>query len=407
MNTADVARIVSDGFVAAKAGDAIIVYNKVAVFHDNGQLPLKSHYAFGWIIYYALHQTADSSIIERKRLLARYLKLQLEKPHKLHSMVLTEAMRLYKNAREVAFGKRQEEVEKFSIVKFCSLWDLANLRPGDWRRKGYEGKALSSTVEKLITIYVDELEAIHEAPSPEFISVIDKAMSEYPDSFNLQSQRASVYILQGERDKAAELLRNAILSAPGKFFLWSKLASLVSPEENMRLHVALLYKALKAPGQEQFKGRIRLALAKALIAANAFPQALWELQRVKGVYEANGWHLSQSFMGMLAEIPQTTEPLDPEALYKKVEHLADETIYDALPAVHVKKTYHKVPDPNDKNRKGFGRPAIAWRVTDESGTHYWLQPHRFGLQPDLPIGTPLIIRLHNGKPVRAHLHADA
>ncbi len=408
MEQQQLGQFISDGFDTAKYGNAIDIYKEVLPHLDANEIPPKSHYALGWIIYYALHQQPDHEIAARKLMLANYLKLRVAKPHKLHSMILTEAMRLYRNAKDVAFNARNnprgETPVNFSIVKFAELWDLNNLRPGDWNRKIYEGKEMTSTAEKFITLYVDELENTRTIPSQSFMMTIDRAMMEYRDSYNLMMQRAAVHQLSGEKEQARGLLRNALLYAPGKPFLWSRLASLYSPEEESRKHVALLYKALQAPGPEQFKGRIRLSLANALILKGMHHNALWELEKVKKTYEANGWNMPKAYKSAMSEIPEGTLAEDPEGLYKRMEHIADDEVYSVLPAVRVTKTYHKNPDPNaQQTGKGYGKPAVAWRVTDESGTNYWLQPHRFGLQPDLPLGTALDIRLHNSRPVKVDL----
>lgn len=411
MDPQQLAQFISQGFDTAKYGNAYDIYREVIPHLATGEIPTKSHYAFGWIIYYALHQQPDHEIAERKRMLANYLQLRVAKPHKLHSMILTEAMRLYRNAKDAAFNARNSQkgkagdVPHFSLVRFSELWDLRNLRPGDWTRKIYEGKEMSSTVEKFITLYVDEIENERAIPSPAFMEVIERAMMEYRDSSNLMSQRAALHQLAGEKEPAKELLRRALLFAPGKPFLWSRLAALYSPEEDARKHVALLYKALRAPGQEQFKGRIRLSLAQALILKGMHHNALWELNKVKETYEANGWHTPKAHKEAMEKIPADTVAENPEGLYKRFEGVADSEIYDVLPSVKVTKTYHKNPDPNAApiGRKGYGRPVVAWRVTDEAGNNYWLQPHRFGIQPDLPLGTPLSIRLHNSRPVKAEL----
>lgn len=399
------AQYVSDGFVTAKNGDAITVYNNVAPYLEIGQLPAKSHYAFGWVIYYALHQQKDSEIALRKKMLANYFKLSLVKPHKLHSMVLTEALRLYKNAKDAAFNMKGNDVPGFSIIKFCELWNLSNLRPGDWRRKEFEGKETYSTVEKLITLYVDEAEETHAVPSSSFMEVIERALSEYPDSFTIMSQRAALHEMSGQKEEAKGLLKKALLYAPGKFFLWSRLAKLFPPEEDPRRHVALLYKGLRSPGQDQFKGRIRLSLAEAFVMKSQHHYALWELNHVKQTYEANGWHLPRKYGEAIGKIRPGTVATDPEQLYRKLESLADEEVYDALPAIHVTKTYHKNPDPNQQQtgKGGYGKPAVAWRVTDSEGHNYWLQPHRFKIPADLPLGTALTIRVHNARPVKAEL----
>lgn len=401
MNREDIVKYVSDGFEAAKAGNALNVYASVKDIYDSGTLPAKSHYPFGWIIYYALHQSPDFEIESRKRMLATYLKLSVTKPHKLHSMILTEAIRLYKDAQNAAFGKKREERVLFSFVKFLNLWNLENLRPGDWRRKELDGKILSSTAEKGITVAVDELENTHTVPDKSFIDIIDQALVNFPDSYNLMSQRAAVCVLCGEPDEAKALLQKAILMAPGKFFLWSKLAELVDPENEMRLHISLLYKSLKSPGPEQFKGKIRLSLAKCLADRQLFTKALWELQRVKQIYDANEWHLPALYQSLMRQIPAGSEPENPEPLYQKVASLADEMIYSSIPPVMMQKTYHKNPEANAPAK--FGKPMVAWRLTDQQGNNIWFNPEKFGIDPNLPNGTTLHVVLFNGKIVKAQI----
>lgn len=411
MDSEQIALFISQGFDAAKAGNAIAIYSEALPHFNNGVMPTKSHYAFGWIIYYALHQHADNEIAERKRLLANYLKLRVAKPHKLHSMILLEAIRLYRNAKNLVFSTRNKatgetnDAIRFSIVRFAELWNLGNLRPGDWNRKAYEGKELSSTVEKFITCYVDEIEETHPMPSEAFMAMIDKAMTEYPNTVNLMAQRALIYQFQGDREKAAALLRKALLFAPAKSFLWSRLAAFHSPTDDTRRHIGLLYKALSAPGPEQFKGRIRISLAEAFILRKMYNYALWELDKVKSNYEAGGWHLPRTYKETMEKIPADTQAENPEELYRRLAIIAESEIYDMLPVVKVSKTFHKNPDanPSESWQARYGKPVVTWRVTDEAGNNYWLQPHRFGIQPDLPVGTQLHIRLHACRPVKAEL----
>lgn len=409
METTDLIKFVSDGFERAKAGAAVEVYASVAPYYTEGKLPLKSHYPFGWIIYYALHQSPATAIKERKQLLARYLELQTERPHKLHSMILTEAIRLYKDAAEAASPFKNEELKpvsdttRFSIVKFMQLWNLDNLRPGDWRRKEYEGKELPSTVEKLITHYVDELHAARIPASPEFVVIMDRAMTEYPGSSNLYAQRAQLYETEGDKESAIGMLRNAILASSSKFYLWSRLAALITDRDSLRLKVSLLCKALSCPGQEEFKGRIHLNLAAALAEGGAFPQAKWELKHVKNLYEKNEWRLPRLYTETEKKLPAGTQASDPESIYRKVAHLADDFIYETLPDILVKKTFHK-PAAETTDRYGNRRQGqTAWRVTDADGNNYWFNPSRYNIPDNLPTDTVLKIKVFNGKLVKAAL----
>lgn len=410
MNREELIRHVSDGFDRAKAGQAAQVYAEVSPYHDSGELDRKSHYPFGWIIYYALHQAPDYAIGERKRMLARYLNLEVTKPHKLHSMILTEAIRLAKDAEEARFVARQlresgsqAKTDSFSIVNFSKLWNLAHLRDGDWRRKEHEGKPMNSTVEKFITAYVNELEEKRMVAPEEFKAIIGRASEEFSDSASFMAQMAVLNELDGNREEAVGLLKKAVISAPSKFFLWQRLARLVDPGKEAKLHIALLYKALQSPGQEEYKGKIRLALAEAWLGINAPAQAAWELQKIKELYTRNGWHLSPRFLEAEKKIPAGLAPVDPAKAYRSVEPLAEEFIYDALEELPVKKTYHKEAGESTDRYGNKRRNPIAWRVTDEAGNNYWLTPSRLGIDETLPHSTSLLVKLHNGKVVKARL----
>lgn len=411
METPDIIQAVSLGFEKAKGGDAVNIYSSIVPYHLNGQLPLKSHYAFGWIIYYALHQSPANSINERKQMLARYLSLRTERPHKLHSMILTEAIRLYKDTSDLTSAamrnhNNRKDIPHFSIMRFIGLWDLANLRPGDWRRKEHEGKPLPSTVEKLITHCVDELYKSHCSEiDPAFISVVDRAMTEYAASASLYAQRAQLHELTGDTAAAIDMLRDAILTSPAKFFLWQRLACLISDKESVRLKASLLYKALKCPGPEEYKGRIHLLLASAMTEAGAYPQALWELQIVRKLYEEKGWNMPRHYREVESKLPADTQPMDPTAIYRKIEPLADDFIYEALPEIVTQKTYHK---PGGSTTDRYGRQRIspvAWRVTDSRGTNYWFSPSAYGIPDQLPTGTPVRIKVFAGKVVKAFINA--
>ena len=410
METNEIIQFVSDGFDRAKAGAAVETYNAIIHHPELRDLPHRSHYPMGWIIYYALHQSPAHAIQERKMLLAHYLRLNVEKPHKLHSMILNEAFRLYKDAADAATIARLKggfnpatDSTRFSIVKFMELWNLDHIRPTDWNRKEHEGKLLSSTVEKLITHYTDELYGMHTPPSAEFIGIVNQAMVAYPPTTNLFAQRAQLHELSGEKEAAIEMLRHAILTSSSKFYLWSRLANLITDKENMRLKVSLLYKALCCPGQEEFKGKIHLHLAATLAEGGAMPQAKWELIYVKDLYTKNDWYLPKLYRETESKIPAGTEPADPSAIYRKVAHLADDFIYEILPEIEARKTYHKAAAETTDRYGNRRMGQTAWRLTDSNGANYWFNPGKYAIQENLPADTRVRIKVYGGKVVKARL----
>lgn len=410
MEINEIIKFVSDGFDRAKAGAAVETYNTILHHPDMRELPQKSHYPMGWIIYYALHQSPPQAIKERKLMLAHYLRLNVVKPHKLHSMILTEAFRLYKDAADASSIARLKgsfnpvtDSTGFSIVKFAHLWNLDHIRPTDWNRKEHEGKQLSSTVEKLITHYTDELYGMHIAPSAEFTGIVNRAMVAYPPTANLFAQRAQLHELAGEKEAAIEMLRNAILTSSTKFYLWSRLANLITDKDNLRLKVGLLYKALLCPVQEEFKGKIHLNLAAALAEGGALPQAKWELKYVKDLYKKNEWYLPKLYRETEKKIPAGTEPADPSDIYRKVEHIADDFIYELLPETEARKTYHKAAAETTDRYGNRRMGQTAWRVTDSNGANYWFNPGKYGIQEDLPADTRVRIKVYGGKVVKARM----
>ena len=410
MEPNEIIQYVSDGFDRAKAGAAVETYNAIIHHPELRDLPHRSHYPMGWIIYYALHQSPAHAIQERKMLLAHYLRLNVEKPHKLHSMILNEAFRLYKDAADAATIARLKggfnpatDSTRFSIVKFMELWNLDHIRPTDWNRKEHDGKLLSSTVEKLITHYTDELYGMHTPPSAEFIGIVNQAMVAYPPTTNLFAQRAQLHELSGEKKAAIEMLRHAILTSSSKFYLWSRLANLITDKGNMRLKVSLLYKALCCPGQEEFKGKIHLHLAATLAEGGAMPQAKWELIYVKDLYTKNDWYLPKLYRETESKIPAGTEPADPSAIYRKVAHLADDFIYEILPEIEARKTYHKAAAETTDRYGNRRMGQTAWRLTDSNGANYWFNPGKYAIQENLPADTRVRIKVYGGKVVKARL----
>ena len=115
-----------------------------------------------------------------------------------------------------------------------------------------------------------------------------------------------------------------------------------------------------------------------------------------------GWHLPALHTRLRAVVPDDVTPESPEDTYRRVMPLADKAIYESLPEVKVRKTFHKAavtPQPGSAAKTS----PVAWRLTDDSGHNYWIQPRRFRLSDDLPLGAGLAIRLYNGKPVAARI----
>ncbi len=150
-----------------KKGDAYQSYATISQIYDKGELPNRFFTDYGWVIYRALHQNPQLDVIERKKLLVHYLSLNLPTPSTLHSLILSEAVRI-----------EQAVPLSFLFSAFLDKWDLANLRDEDWvGGENEQGQQLPSLVEKTITVYVKEMLITHEvSPSDDFLNVLERAV---------------------------------------------------------------------------------------------------------------------------------------------------------------------------------------------------------------------------------------
>lgn len=393
-----VARFLSDSFDTAKAGRALEVYQAAKEYYDRGLVPRSSHYVLGWIIYYAMHQIPPHNILSRKKMLAHYLQLNVPKPHKLHSMILLEALRLSGNARSLCYKAQKRPGVGFSLVRFAELWDLSNLRPGDWRRKEYGGKLQDSTVERFIAHYVAELEETRSLPSDGFMDVIYKAHSMNPLSIAMLRRLSTVYILQGDNASARKLLRFAVLLAPREYELWRKIALTVDPAEEPECCLALLHRALVSSSRPEDAGAARLALARFWIDKHNPDFALWELNKYLSMQSGRKKVVTGSYQSLIGHIPPGATAQDPGEAYAGLEPLSDREAYSCIREVSLTLTYIQ---PACELRRGM-LPAV-WRLTDSDGEDYWIRPRSFSLPSDMEEGTGIMARIVNGNVVTARI----
>ena len=174
--------LVQQAYAQAKAGNGEGAYTTVSSIYNDGRLPDDQTNAYGWIIYYSLKQQSDNDVerlvVERKRRLMRYIELGLPSPSLLHSLILSEAVRIERTTPL-----------KFVLHNFFDLWGgSAKLRPEDWKQFEGEHGTLPSLVEKLITVYVKEVMTDGRDPSEDFVALIDKALETFDNNQNLPRQ---------------------------------------------------------------------------------------------------------------------------------------------------------------------------------------------------------------------------
>ena len=369
---------------AKNGGDAVAMCEVVSAYFCNNDLDPRLHNNYGWLIYYALKKIDLNDYYNRKKLLARYLSLELERPSLLHSLILGEAVKVEKNTPL-----------QFRIRDFIRMWGLENLRGDDWKQFTTDkGLTLPSTVEQLISVYAKEIKTDEVMPSEEFSTLLDKALDVFKNNQNLPYYKATILIAQGRKAEAVGYYKKLITSNPSKFYLWDQLAELVDDEN---VAIALRCKAVSLGTDDEYIVNVRLRLANQFAAKGMLPNAKYELEKHRGAYESQGWRLKQTYFDVANLIPANVEAADNRSIYKKYFPYAEEFIYSALPSSIAVKEREKMVNDMHKPGKRF----VVWTLRIDARTITLKKPEKLGLDRRTPNGKLLEIKEMNGKVVWA------
>ncbi len=349
---------------------------------ENGSFNKNLYIDLGWLIFYNLKNTPVNDSTKRKQLLQYYLALELPRPELLHSLILSEAVKVEKNTPL-----------KFRIRDFMNLWGWNNLRLEDWEQfQTDNGNIVTSLVEKLISVYAKELKTDNVKSPDEFNALVDEALTKFPNNQNMPLYKATVLMSLGKKDEALDYYKELILKFPSKCYLWNQASELV---EEIGLKIALLCKAISVEHDESFIGGCRLNLAKALIEKNMMANAKYELDKYRDFYVIQGWGLKQEYHDIVNQIPKGTQSIDNHSLYDNYVPQAEEFVYSALPT----QLAIKIEDKQLDDKKGPGRKFTQWILKAENGVVRIKKPSKFGLDNQMRNGTLFDIKLYNGRVV--------
>ena len=365
---------------AKAGGNAIASANAFANYYDSNDLDAKLFADYGWLIYYALKQTVLTDAHNRKLWLFRYLKLDLEKPSLLHSLILGEAVKVEKNTPL-----------QFRIRDFVKMWGLENLREEDWEQfKTEDGKLLPSLVEKLIGVYAKELKTDGVPSYDEFSDLVDKALNTFDNNQYLPYYKAVVLISRGDTGEAIKYYKELVLKNPSKFYLWEQLAGLV---DDNKIQIGLLCKAVNCGVDEEFIGGVRLKLASKLAEIGLYANAKTELDKYRRTYELKNWGLKQEFHEISRQLPKDVCETNNASLYAEYSAFAEQFIYSELPSIYVVKVADKMID--DKHRPG--KKYMSWVLKGQRQNWNLKKPQKFGFSPKTPNGVLLEVKVFDNK----------
>lgn len=203
-----------------------------------------------------------------KRYLNEYLRLSVEKPSILNSCMLQQAAHLA--------GQ-----DHLNMLAFSRLWNLAYLRPEDFERFHTEdGKIYPALAEKVIRqAGKDVIASKNPADLAYILPYLDQAIQRYADNIWLKHTKAKALLAVGRHKDAKQFALLVAKAKSGEFWAWELLGDVCAagdPETACRCYC----KGLTCSRDEAFIGKLRLKLARMLIAAGDLPRAKFEVERV-------------------------------------------------------------------------------------------------------------------------------
>lgn len=126
------------------------------------------------IYYYLRTHHYNMSILETKRMLLEYLKLDIEKPSELHSKMLS-----------LVTSNNRYLGTDFNFTSFFKMWGINNLREEDWKRfRNKKGQYLDSTGEQALNILVKQKEQFKDNNLIQYMA--KQAVRYYPKNSQYQ-----------------------------------------------------------------------------------------------------------------------------------------------------------------------------------------------------------------------------
>lgn len=335
----------------------------------------------GWRTLRALQEIPLEEVVERKRLLFKYLQLDLMKPSLLHSRIMEEALKM-----------DRADSKDFAFCKFADLWGLDSFRDEDWeQRQTKTGHILPSNVEKTITSYHKALMADPEQEaSNAYRQLIIDAIIKYPRNIHLPRYAAQLLARDGMMAEAMEAYKRMLIKTSDKFYLWEDLADLVDDPD---VKMGMLAGAITSGVYDEFLSNIRLKMADLLCNAQLYAHAQTELDRYQRAHRMKGWALSRKFYNVANRIPRGTVAADNRQLYQKYKAMAEDFLFANVEPILMAKVWENKEMRNDKT-------VISWQMRYDQES-VWLHPKRFHLDFRSRNGSTFAVKLVDGKAVWA------
>ncbi len=278
---------------------------------------------FFWKIY---HSTEGNVSETTWSLFEQYLDFYPESSSpKSDSKVLSLAERVMKDDNTYRF------------YNFFKRWNPAKLRQEDWQEeKGENGETYKPLAVKCLKKAKEALNSLSKEQAGDLqwlIELYGVAVSKFPDDdWNIRS-KALLLLQAGQLEEAKTIYKELCLKMGEKYYIWQEFAECWNDNETK---IALLCKAISLEKNEDFIGKIRLALAKQLVAVGKYESAAVEINLYRQHYTKMGWRISSDINSLLAQCGTTGNVGGSNAdLYAEYIPKAEDCAYADIPYIEV------------------------------------------------------------------------
>jgi hypothetical protein len=293
-----------------------------------GRLVPEHHANFGWDLQKAtrerlrqdpIDRLSPAAVDEAKRNLNTYLKLRVERPSLLHSVMMQMAASLASD-------------ERLNLIAFSRLWNLELFRPEDFDRfEAEDGKVRPSLAEKVVQQIAKEAFANRRRADIEYVLThVECAIRRSRDNIWLKHAKAKLLRDLGRPEEACQVALEFARAKSNEYWAWELLGDLqADPEVRLACHC----RALLCSQDDSFVSKLRLKLARELVEAGHFPEAKGEIIRVIAHKTATRQQMPSEIRLLTgAEWYESTEPAEPRrAFYEALSPRADEMLFSHLP----------------------------------------------------------------------------
>ena len=162
------------------------------------------------------------------------------------------------------------------------------------------------------------------------IATYEKANTKFPKDNWVLREKGLLHIWNGEIEKGKTIFKKLLLELGDKFYVWSEFSTCFN--DNLKLKIAMLCKAIQLEKNEDFLGDVRLQLSNALIGAGLLENAFVELELYKTHRVEKGWKLSDTYEELKTRVKDiSTSSLNGNTLlYQEFIPIAEEFVYQDI-----------------------------------------------------------------------------